>query len=317
MQYFRNVLVGVQLPRGEDTNEPLAAPTQAVIEQALDLAERTKAQVTFCTVINPDGGLFSSSTTDKLRNVLSQAARDLHASLQQIAADRSVEADSVIREGKAWAELAIQVVEGGHDALIVGTRDPSISSYLFGSTGKKLLRCVPCPLWLVRPGDSSGEIPEWLVAAGLDDVSLNAMHMGVNGAQIFESRLHILHAVGHGLDRRLSHTGLTTSEIETLFEETRRQRENEIRQQLSTTDYRTVIHGVNVHVVDGPPEVCVLQAVDEYNIDLVIMGTQARGGISGMLLGNTAERLVAELDCSLLAIKPDEFVCDFAESSQT
>jgi nucleotide-binding universal stress UspA family protein len=39
------------------------------------------------------------------------------------------------------------------------------------------------------------------------------------------------------------------------------------------------------------------------------MGTISRGGVAGLLLGNTAERLLSRLDVSLLALKPADFVC--------
>jgi len=38
------------------------------------------------------------------------------------------------------------------------------------------------------------------------------------------------------------------------------------------------------------------------------MGTVARTGILGCLMGNTAENIVVELKCSLLALKPGGFV---------
>jgi nucleotide-binding universal stress UspA family protein len=39
------------------------------------------------------------------------------------------------------------------------------------------------------------------------------------------------------------------------------------------------------------------------------MGTVARGGIAGLLIGNTAERMLRKLPCSVLAVKPEGFVC--------
>jgi len=39
------------------------------------------------------------------------------------------------------------------------------------------------------------------------------------------------------------------------------------------------------------------------------MGTMARSGFSRMLIGNTAERLLPQIPCSLLAVKPDDFEC--------
>ncbi|MFC6670537.1 universal stress protein [Marinobacterium aestuariivivens] len=42
-------------------------------------------------------------------------------------------------------------------------------------------------------------------------------------------------------------------------------------------------------------------------IDLLVMGTVARTGIPGFVIGNTAENLVRKIGCSLLALKPPGF----------
>lgn len=38
------------------------------------------------------------------------------------------------------------------------------------------------------------------------------------------------------------------------------------------------------------------------------MGTVARTGISGVIIGNTAEAVLEQLQCSVLALKPPGFV---------
>jgi len=43
-------------------------------------------------------------------------------------------------------------------------------------------------------------------------------------------------------------------------------------------------------------------------IDVLVMGTLGRTGISGFIIGNTAENVVQKLECSLLALKPGGFV---------
>ena len=42
------------------------------------------------------------------------------------------------------------------------------------------------------------------------------------------------------------------------------------------------------------------------------MGTVARSGIPGFLIGNTAEDIVQKLTCSLVALKPNDFVSPVA-----
>ena len=54
----------------------------------------------------------------------------------------------------------------------------------------------------------------------------------------------------------------------------------------------------------------VIVAINAALIDnLLIMGTIARSGISGILIGNTAERLLPHVPCSVLALKPDGWKC--------
>ena len=42
--------------------------------------------------------------------------------------------------------------------------------------------------------------------------------------------------------------------------------------------------------------------------DLIALGTVGRSGIKGLLLGNTAEKVLGTCDCSILTVKPDGFV---------
>jgi universal stress protein E len=42
--------------------------------------------------------------------------------------------------------------------------------------------------------------------------------------------------------------------------------------------------------------------------DLIVMGTLSRSGVRGFLMGNTAEKILQKVDCSVLAVKPDGFV---------
>lgn len=39
----------------------------------------------------------------------------------------------------------------------------------------------------------------------------------------------------------------------------------------------------------------------------MVMGTVARTGISGFFIGNTAEKILRNVNCSVLTVKPDSF----------
>jgi nucleotide-binding universal stress UspA family protein len=52
----------------------------------------------------------------------------------------------------------------------------------------------------------------------------------------------------------------------------------------------------------------VLINVVDKDIDLLVMGTVCRTGIAGFLIGNTAEEVLNQVDCSVLTRKPVGFV---------
>jgi nucleotide-binding universal stress UspA family protein len=61
-------------------------------------------------------------------------------------------------------------------------------------------------------------------------------------------------------------------------------------------------------MLDGDPGRVIPEFVATERIDLLVMATIARTGVPGMLIGNTAERMLQSVDCSVLAIKPRGFV---------
>jgi nucleotide-binding universal stress UspA family protein len=78
--------------------------------------------------------------------------------------------------------------------------------------------------------------------------------------------------------------------------------------QAFTKTHADQLDGVNVQLVQGEPERAIPQFIERNGIDLVVMGTVARSGILGLVMGNTAERVLQRLRGSVLAVKPPGFV---------
>ena len=54
--------------------------------------------------------------------------------------------------------------------------------------------------------------------------------------------------------------------------------------------------------------VCRRETERRLDLDHVVIGTVGRSGIKGLLLGNTAEKVLDTCDSSILTVKPDGFV---------
>ena len=61
------------------------------------------------------------------------------------------------------------------------------------------------------------------------------------------------------------------------------------------------------HLLKGDPGDVIPALAQKKRVELIVMGTVARTGIPGFFIGNTAEKTLAAVDCSVLAVKPKAF----------
>ncbi|WP_334030330.1 universal stress protein [Alteromonas sp. P256] len=61
-------------------------------------------------------------------------------------------------------------------------------------------------------------------------------------------------------------------------------------------------------LIQGHAEQLIPQQLKQSQSDLLVIGSVARTGIPGLLIGNTAEEILLSVDCDVLTLKPDGFV---------
>ena len=127
-------------------------------------------------------------------------------------------------------------------------------------------------------------------------------------AGMLPSRIHALTVAEGETERMIARRAMDESAREQMYEKARAASEQKLQEQVSQTDYRTLESGLQTHAVSGDADACILQAINNLKTNVVVMATRARGGVAGMMMGNTAERLLAALPCSALVVKPDDFL---------
>jgi universal stress protein E len=312
MQHFRNILVGIDLSNADrEADLELAPPSQQALQRAIWLAAHTGGKLTIFTALD-----ISPSAQAMLQDELSHGPEDIESAASEIlerfvaqAHGEDIEAQQKLAFGRPWEEICRQVLAEGHDLVVVGTRDLGrVGRILFGSTGTKLLRFCPCPVWITRP-DPNWEDLNILVPTDFSDVALQALRIAINGGQLVETRTHLLHALEGQIGPPAWFGKVQKQMVQDYIAQERAEATRRLHEQLALTDYRTLKHGVEIHVVEGPPEEAILKAVDDFQIDLLVMGTSARSGIASLVPGNTAERLASHLKCSVIGVKPPDFKC--------
>ena len=313
MDAVNQIVVGVALPESKPWQAAnLDAATRLAVRQGFQLSAELGIRLELTVVLpSPDTGLFAS-TEDAEASLADdrQAAQELLDHLPQEYHRFPAKVTSSVRVGQSWLEL-LRAAECSRNTLIIcGTRSRStVSRFLFGSTSLKLLRSAPGPVWVVKPRVDDDAVLDVLAATDLSDVGSDIISAGVTLGRAFPVQLTAMHVLEGDVDRRIAHTGASDETIAEWRAKERADAENQLQEQIASTDARTLSSGIRTQLADGAADTCLLSAIDELDSDLLIMSSAGRSGIPGMIFGNTAERLLPELPCALLVIKPADFVC--------
>lgn len=289
MDAFQRILLGVEvLPRGG----AFSRGTKAAIRQAQWLAGKTGAAIT--VFHSRHGWEGDQSLADE---VVEGLVRDLAVS--------GVQTRLVYGADKAALEMTRVVLRGEADVVVVGRRNRLTPGGLtIGGVPRGLMRNCPVPVWVVEPGDD-GVPTRVLAATDLSVVGDAVVSLAASVARTSGSPLHLVHAWQVPFELQIQDGRMPDSEYSARLQEIEDDARARIRATLDGVD---VPGEVEIYLRCGQPSHTILGAVEVLEPDLVVMGTISRAGIAGLLVGNTAERLLDQLDISLLTVKPADFV---------
>jgi universal stress protein E len=225
--------------------------------------------------------------------------------------------------GEPFIEVIRQVVQDGHDLVMVGepaVENPGVPQLSSGVM--HLLRKCPTPVWVMRPSanrtcrilalvdpDASDPIRD-----GLNDL---VMELAMSLARREQGELHVGHAwslAGEATLRSSSYVGLPGSIVDVMVHETEIAR----RAELEALASRHVTESdCSIHLVSGEPGEALPRLADQLDIGLIVMGTVGRTGLRGLIMGNTAETILRSVRCSVIAVKPEGFVTPVKQPKRT
>ena len=180
----------------------------------------------------------------------------------------------------------------------------------FGDVARQLFRQCPCPVWAVGPG----VLPQYPSVVGAvqpneedpteRELNTRVIELASFIADLERGTFTLLHAW-----RPLAESGLLnqhSSEDFSAYLSAAERRAAESLRALRDSFGRSLAD-VHIDLQRGSPEQVIPEFVVAQGIDLVVVGTLARTGVAGLVIGNTAERLLHKIPCSVLAVKPRGF----------
>mgnify|MGYP006272936611 CR=1 FL=1 len=299
MKHFQNILFVIQ---GHEIAD-------GAFQQAVNIVKRTDADITYLA-LHPE---FSGDLAEFKDTYQKNIKDSLVSKLEE--AGLSGE-PNIVYESKTphFVTIVQHVLQYDNDLVVKATEQGDEKQKKgLKSLDMSLLRKCPCPVWLCREADHNSD-PTILTAIDPESENPEGHSLSIKLLQLGEfvaTSLNGTHKViacwefEHESYLRDSGFGrIEGSKVDQMILDTQKKHREGIEALIQKSGIKTpeIIHQRG-KAFDVIPEY-----TDRFSVDLVVMGTVARTGIPGFLIGNTAENILQNLSCSLLAVKPSGFV---------
>ena len=324
MQRFKKILCVME--HGE--------ASKPALERAVALAENNQAELKVVDVIPrlsagtgmPDGGPVSR---DYQAAMVSGHEARIAALVEPYLQRLDIQHKVLL--GTSFLEVIREVLRNGHDLVIKCPESPSWLDRFFSGDDMHLLRKCPCPVWLVKP-EAPRSYKRILAAVDVDESYLPtelATRHALN-VQILEvaaslalsefADLHVVHvwdSIYESISGFVISSEISPEKEALNIDQERRQHQQWLDTLLRNSGNKATRDALGylkpqTHLIKGGARKEIPMLAKRLQIDCIVMGTVARTGIRGYIMGNTAETILEQIDCSVLAIKPPGFVTPVA-----
>ena len=305
MDTFTSILVDVDA----------TASAQPAVERAALIARRCGAPLRIVDVLSAPADARRSLPADLEDELMTRRRQQLARIAYSV---RDVTVDTDVLSGRPADALIADVQRHGHDLVVrAHTRDlVARGPKPLVAVDSELFRRCPCPVWAVGPGAAP---PTPRIACAVDTstqdpvkraLNVKVVELGLLLTRLQEGALVLLHAWRPvGEEQVFSHA--TDVAFAAHLDDTRNRAKHDLAR--FAESFMNRLAGVRLELRRGSAEDVVGEFVVAEGIDLVVMGTGARTGLTRRLVGDTADRVLQRVPCSVLAVKPDRIADDSRE----
>lgn len=304
MRQLKRIIVGCDLTAGGED----------VLHSAALLARRSGAALKLVHVVEPYSlyqRLSRPFTAPCSQEELAQkAGQQLEARADSLRSQETgQEASAVeaveyeVRTGKPFVELILARRAWNGDLIVVGGTRQGAGG-LLGSTAERVVRKAMAPVLVAkkRLAETIGTI---LVPTDFSVCAKTAAEEALMLAKRFKSRVHFFHAL-EPLPAYAMGPGPAAAAPPPVAFVRPEDLEGEWQAFLADLPHLDAVHWTK-ETKGGLSLSQITEQVETYSPDLIVIGTHGRTGIPHMLLGSVAERVVQQIPCPVLTIRPEAF----------
>jgi nucleotide-binding universal stress UspA family protein len=248
------------------------------------------------------GAAFLLATEPTFHHSAVRIADDARDALRQ----RFPDAESMVLEGDPRELISRTAEDWGADLCVMGARGlGAVKAWLLGSVSTAVARWAPCPVLVVQ-GHPAPAIEKAVIAL---DGSIGAM----SAARFFASlpldpaiHVRLISAVESALVH-FAARGIGLSEVRTMTAHAEARQAVTMQSVLRAAEqtFGDRVAGVERDVVVGRPADVIVEAAEQPDVGLVVMGARGLSALDRLLLGSVSEHVLHRAPCPVLIVRPD------------
>lgn len=258
--------------------------------------------------------LIAKATGARLHLLMCDKKHDHSALLSLLASQLHDDGYENVTHEQAWHDtlhesiIDVQQAEGCQLVIKEHRPDNPLKKALLTPSDWKLLRQCPAAVLMVkheRPW--TGGVVLAAVDVGNHDHEHRVLHGEIidHGYAIAGLAKGDLHVIAAHPSPMLSAADPVYQLSETI--------EKRYRESLATFQAEFDVSDERLHVAEGPADVLIPHTAHKLNAVVTVIGTVARTGITGALIGNTAEVVLDSLESDVLVLKTEEVAAQLNE----
>ncbi|CAG0928756.1 Universal stress protein E [Thermoflexales bacterium] len=273
--------------------------SQRALQPALTLSQPTGAELLLVRV--PVVDTLSFAVSEARQRQLVQDALLYLETLRKSNEQPQLNLRTQVLTGDAASAIIDTARAEQADLIVMSTHGYSgLTRWVLGSVTEKVLRSAPCPVLAVRAARPPQRV---LITLDGSPLAEHALDPGISIAQNLQAEATLLRCVPHvatngkldeherGLSRRMQ-------------EELLLEAKEYLRARADAASRSGVALKTEVRI--GSPADSILEYIETYGIDLIVMATHGRTGLKRWVYGSVTAKVLRSANCSMLVIRPTD-----------
>lgn len=249
--------------------------------------------------------------------VISRMETDARNALKEFvkkAGAKENEVATLVARGRPFVETVRLARNENVDLIVMGTHGrKGIEHLLMGSNAEKVVRKAHCSVLTIKRSENRKKPPfpasRILVPTDFSLTSERAMSMALKLAQKYHADILLLHIFADlKIQEAIQWTEyLPTAQTDLELEEGIKKRAEE---EMTAFIAKFPVGDVKIitRILSDIPHKGIVETAVKENSDLIVMGTHGRSGLTYLLMGSTAEKVVRTSSCPVLTVKPSDHI---------